>query len=29
MEFNKGVFDDAMDADLPILWDTKLRTTAG
>ncbi|CAB3233248.1 unnamed protein product [Arctia plantaginis] len=29
VEFNKGVFDNAMDADLPILWDTKLRTTAG
>ncbi|KAJ8705306.1 hypothetical protein PYW07_011133 [Mythimna separata] len=29
VEFNKGVFDNAMDDDLPILWDTKLRTTAG
>ncbi|XP_075986973.1 uncharacterized protein LOC142983794 isoform X2 [Anticarsia gemmatalis] len=29
IEFNKGVFDNAMDADMPILWDTKLRTTAG
>ncbi|XP_026733919.1 acidic repeat-containing protein [Trichoplusia ni] len=29
VEFNKGVFDDALDADMPILWDTKLRTTAG
>ncbi|XP_038219370.1 uncharacterized protein LOC119837712 [Zerene cesonia] len=28
-EFNKCIYDDALDADLPILWDTKLRTTAG
>ncbi|CAH0731636.1 unnamed protein product, partial [Brenthis ino] len=28
-EFNKVIFDDAMDADLPIIWDTKLRSTAG
>ncbi|XP_041984235.1 uncharacterized protein LOC121736850 [Aricia agestis] len=28
-EFNKSVFDNAMDADLPILWDSKLRSTAG
>ncbi|VVC89449.1 unnamed protein product [Leptidea sinapis] len=28
-EFNKAVFDNAFDADLPILWDTKLRSTAG
>lgn len=29
VEFNKGVFDDAIDNDLPIIWDTKFRTTAG
>ncbi|CAH0599155.1 unnamed protein product [Chrysodeixis includens] len=29
VEFNKAVFDDGLDADMPILWDTKLRTTAG
>ncbi|XP_023952049.2 germ cell nuclear acidic protein [Bicyclus anynana] len=29
VEFNKMVFDNAMDADLPIMWDTKLRSTAG
>lgn len=28
-EFNKVIFDDAMDADLPIIWDSKLRSTAG
>ncbi|KAG6460498.1 hypothetical protein O3G_MSEX012023 [Manduca sexta] len=28
-EFNKGVFDDVLDADMPIVWDTKLRSTAG
>lgn len=29
VDFNQAVFDNAMDADMPILWDTKLRTTAG
>nr|XP_034836765.1 uncharacterized protein LOC117993129 isoform X1 [Maniola hyperantus] len=29
VEFNKVVFDDAMDADMCIIWDTKLRSTAG
>ncbi|CAG4981219.1 unnamed protein product [Colias eurytheme] len=29
IEFNKCIFDNELDADLPILWDTKLRTTAG
>lgn len=28
-EFNKAIFGSAMDADLPILWDSKLRSTAG
>ncbi|XP_072945914.1 uncharacterized protein [Epargyreus clarus] len=28
-EFNKGVFSDRLDADMAILWDTKLRSTAG
>ncbi|CAH2060906.1 unnamed protein product, partial [Iphiclides podalirius] len=29
VEFNEVVFDNALDADLPIIWDTKLRSTAG
>ncbi|CAH2099246.1 unnamed protein product [Euphydryas editha] len=29
VEFNKIVFDDALEVDMPILWDTKLRSTAG
>ncbi|XP_026317265.1 HMG box-containing protein C19G7.04-like [Hyposmocoma kahamanoa] len=29
VEFNKHVFDDALDADMSIAWDTKLRSTAG
>ncbi|XP_050357116.1 germ cell nuclear acidic protein-like [Nymphalis io] len=29
IEFNKTVFDNALDADMPIIWDTKLRSTAG
>ncbi|KAM3957283.1 uncharacterized protein ACR2FA_008707 [Aphomia sociella] len=28
-EFNKIVFDNALEEDMPILWDTKLRSTAG
>ncbi|XP_073958744.1 uncharacterized protein [Choristoneura fumiferana] len=28
-EFNRVVFDGALDDDLPITWDTKLRSTAG
>ncbi|XP_045456464.1 acidic repeat-containing protein-like [Melitaea cinxia] len=28
-EFNKVVFDDGLEADMPILWDSKLRSTAG
>ncbi|KPJ19569.1 Acidic repeat-containing protein [Papilio machaon] len=29
LDFNKVIFDDVLDADLPIIWDTKLRSTAG
>ncbi|CAH1643947.1 unnamed protein product [Spodoptera littoralis] len=29
VEFNKNVFDNVMEADLPILWDPRFRTTAG
>ncbi|KPJ00632.1 Acidic repeat-containing protein [Papilio xuthus] len=29
LDFNKVVFDNVLDADLPIIWDTKLRSTAG
>ncbi|XP_053619145.1 germ cell nuclear acidic protein [Plodia interpunctella] len=29
VEFNKTVFDNALEEDMPILWDTKLRSTAG
>ncbi|CAG9570226.1 unnamed protein product [Danaus chrysippus] len=29
VEFNKNVFDNALEADMPIIWDTKLRSTAG
>ncbi|XP_013148784.1 PREDICTED: uncharacterized protein LOC106111305 [Papilio polytes] len=29
LDFNKIVFDNVLDADLPIIWDTKLRSTAG
>ncbi|KOB72327.1 Uncharacterized protein OBRU01_12471 [Operophtera brumata] len=28
-EFNRAIFDDALDADMPVLWDGKLRSTAG
>ncbi|XP_059051479.1 germ cell nuclear acidic protein-like [Achroia grisella] len=29
IEFNKVVFDNTLEEDLPILWDSKLRSTAG
>ncbi|XP_045539672.1 uncharacterized protein LOC106716637 [Papilio machaon] len=29
LDFNKVIFDNVLDADLPIIWDTKLRSTAG
>ncbi|XP_068624777.1 uncharacterized protein [Battus philenor] len=29
VDFNKIVFADELDKDMPIIWDTKLRTTAG
>ncbi|RVE48723.1 hypothetical protein evm_006617 [Chilo suppressalis] len=29
VEFNKVVFDNALEEDMPILWDAKLRSTAG
>ncbi|CAK1595508.1 unnamed protein product [Parnassius mnemosyne] len=29
IEFNKVVFNNALDEDMPIIWDTKLRSTAG
>ncbi|KAL4712499.1 hypothetical protein ACJJTC_007515 [Scirpophaga incertulas] len=29
VEFNKVVFEDALEEDMPILWDGKLRSTAG
>ncbi|XP_028163068.1 uncharacterized protein LOC114354728 [Ostrinia furnacalis] len=28
-EFNKVVFDDAFEEDMPVVWDSKLRSTAG
>ncbi|CAG9796088.1 unnamed protein product [Diatraea saccharalis] len=29
IEFNKEVFDNALEEDMPVIWDTKLRSTAG
>lgn len=28
-EFNREVFDNGLDADMPVCWDTRLRSTAG